>query len=60
MTLRKSPSADAPATTTNTMEVEVRESTRLEYTPGQASAAKKRRRQDAVLDFLWNNLGYVR
>lgn len=42
------------------MEVEVRESTRLEYTPGQASAAKKRRRQDAVLDFLWNNLGYVR
>lgn len=42
------------------MEVEERESVRLEYTAGQAAAAKKRRRQDLVIDFLWNNLGYVR
>lgn len=42
------------------MEVEERETVRLEYTPGQAAAAKKRRRQDLVIDFLWNHLGYVR
>lgn len=48
------------ATTPAAMEVEERETVRLEYTPGQAAAAKKRRRQDLVIDFLWNHLGYVR
>lgn len=59
----KLPTGTSNATTTTTgndMEVEERESVRLEYTAGQAAAAKKRRRQDLVIDFLWNNLGYVR
>jgi hypothetical protein len=61
---RKLPNGTSNATTTciddDKMEVEERESVRLEYTAGQAAAAKKRRRQDLVIDFLWNNLGYVR
>lgn len=63
MLTRKLPTGTSNATTTTTdndMEVEERESVRLEYTAGQAAAAKKRRRQDLVIDFLWNNLGYVR